>query len=157
MDRPDPARDLNLDLDLDPLRSLAEAALAHQETAQRQQADMQAPVDRDQTAKAEAPTTPSPAEAQQLAGHLTWTTVRHRAGHLPSTCGTPSRPGFSTAAFRGQVIDELMGTPATAAPPGTGRRGQRDRPPRPPHHPRDAARVAHARSRSHCEGSRAPA
>jgi hypothetical protein len=149
--RPDPARDL------DPLRSLAEAALAHQETAQRQQADMQAPVDRDQTAKAEAPTTPSPAEAQQLAGHLTWTTVRHRAGHLPSTCGTPSRPGFSTAAFRGRVIDELMSTPATAPPPGTGRRGQRDRPPRPPHHPRDAAREAHARSRSHCEGSRAPA
>ena len=74
--RPDPARDL------DPLRSLAEAALAHQETAQRQQADMQAPVDRDQTAKAETPTTPSP--AQQLAEHLTWTTVRHRAGHLPS-------------------------------------------------------------------------
>jgi hypothetical protein len=24
------------------------------------------------------------AEAQQLAEHLTWTTVRHRAGHLPS-------------------------------------------------------------------------
>jgi hypothetical protein len=47
------------------------------------------------------------AEAQQLAEHLTWTTVRHRAGHLPSTCGTPSRPGFSTAAFRGRVIDEL--------------------------------------------------
>jgi hypothetical protein len=61
----------------------------------------------------------------------------------------PSRRGFSTAASRGRVIDELMGTPATAAPPGTRRRRQRDRPPRPPHHPRDAAREAHARSRSH--------
>jgi len=26
-----------------------------------------------------------------------------------ATCGTPSRRGFSTAAFRGRVIDELMG------------------------------------------------
>jgi hypothetical protein len=40
MDQIDPARD--------PLRSLAEAALARQETAQRQRADDQAAVDRDQ-------------------------------------------------------------------------------------------------------------
>ena len=63
--RPDPARDL------DPLRSLAEAALAHQETAQRQQADMQASGRPRPDRQGEAPTTPSPAEAQQLAEHLT--------------------------------------------------------------------------------------
>jgi hypothetical protein len=40
--------------DLDPLRSLAEAALGRQETAQRQRADDQAAVDRDQAAQAEA-------------------------------------------------------------------------------------------------------
>jgi hypothetical protein len=46
MDQSDPARD--------PLRSLAEAALARQETAQRQRADDQAAVDRDQADQAEA-------------------------------------------------------------------------------------------------------
>jgi len=30
-----------------------------------------------------------------------------------ATCGTPSRRGFSTAAFRGRVIDELMGHQAS--------------------------------------------
>jgi hypothetical protein len=39
MDQTDPSRD--------PLRSLAEAALARQEAAQRQRADDQAAVDRD--------------------------------------------------------------------------------------------------------------
>jgi hypothetical protein len=45
MDQIDPARD--------PLRSLAEAALARQETAQRQRADDQAAVDRDQAEAAD--------------------------------------------------------------------------------------------------------
>jgi hypothetical protein len=39
---------------LDPLRNLAEAALARQEAPQRQQADDQAAAERDQTAQAEA-------------------------------------------------------------------------------------------------------
>ena len=46
MDQTDPTRD--------PLRSLAEAALARQEAGQRQRADDQAAVDRDQAAPAEA-------------------------------------------------------------------------------------------------------
>jgi hypothetical protein len=54
MDQTDPARDL------DPLRSLAEAALARQDTAQRQRADDQAAVDRDQAAQAETADTPRP-------------------------------------------------------------------------------------------------
>jgi hypothetical protein len=82
MDQTDPARDL------DPLRSLAEAALARQDTAQRQRADDQAAVDRDQADQAEtADHTQTLAEAQQLAGQvfgaegaelaaaLTWTAV----------------------------------------------------------------------------------
>jgi hypothetical protein len=48
MDDTDPAGDL------DPLRRLAEAALARQEAAQRQRANDQAAVDRDQAAQAEA-------------------------------------------------------------------------------------------------------
>ena len=82
MDQTDPARDL------DPLRRLAEAALARQDTAQRQRADDQAAVDRDQADQAEtADHTQTLAEAQQLAGQvfgaegaelaaaLTWTAV----------------------------------------------------------------------------------
>jgi hypothetical protein len=82
LDQTDPARDL------DPLRHLAEAALARQETAQRQRADDQAAVDRDQADQAEtADHTQTLAEAQQLAGQvfgaqgaelaaaLTWTAV----------------------------------------------------------------------------------
>jgi hypothetical protein len=74
--------------DLDPLRSLAEAALAHQEAAQRQRADDQAAVDRDQAAQAEAADhAQTLAEAQRLAAEvfgaegaelaqgLTWTAV----------------------------------------------------------------------------------
>jgi hypothetical protein len=80
MDQSDPARD--------PLRSLAEAALGRQETAQRQRADDQAAVDRDQAAQAEAADqSQTLAEAQQLAAGvfgaegaelaaaLTWTAV----------------------------------------------------------------------------------
>jgi hypothetical protein len=82
MDQTDPARDL------DPLRHLAEAALARQDTAQRQRADDQAAVDRDQADQAEAADhTQTLAEAQQLAAQvfgaegaelaagLTWTAV----------------------------------------------------------------------------------
>ena len=46
MDQTDPSRD--------PLRHLAEAALARQEAGQRQRADDQAAVDRDQADQAEA-------------------------------------------------------------------------------------------------------
>jgi hypothetical protein len=54
--------------DLDPLRSLAEAALGRQEAAQRQRADDQAAVDRDQADQAEAADRARAlAEAQQLA------------------------------------------------------------------------------------------
>jgi hypothetical protein len=74
MDQTDPAGD--------PLRSLAEAALARQETAQRQRADDQAAVDRDQADQAEAADQAQTlAEAQQLAAEvlgaagLTWTAV----------------------------------------------------------------------------------
>jgi hypothetical protein len=80
MDQTDPTRD--------PLRSLAEAALVRQETAQRQRADDQAAVDRDQADKAEAADQAQTlAEAQQLAAEvvaaegaelaqgLTWTVV----------------------------------------------------------------------------------
>jgi hypothetical protein len=76
------------DLAGDPLRSLAEAALGRQETAQRQRADDQAAVDRDQAAQAEAADRAQTlAEAQQLAAGvfgaegaelaaaLTWTAV----------------------------------------------------------------------------------
>jgi hypothetical protein len=82
MDQTDPARDR------DPLRHLAEAALARQETAQRQRADDQAAVDRDQADQAEAADQAHTlAEAQQLAAEvfgaegaelaagLTWTAV----------------------------------------------------------------------------------
>jgi hypothetical protein len=82
MDQPDPARDL------DPLRHLAEAALARQEATQRQQTDDQAADDRDQADQAEAADhTQTLAEAQQLAAEvfgaegaelaagLTWTAV----------------------------------------------------------------------------------
>ena len=65
MDQADPARDLDL------LRRLAEAALARQDTAQRQRADDQAAVDRDQAAQAEtADHTQTLAEAQQLAAEV---------------------------------------------------------------------------------------
>jgi cell pole-organizing protein PopZ len=80
MDQTDPSRD--------PLRSLAEAALARQEAAQRQRADDQAAVDRDQADQAEAADQAQTlAEAQQLAAEvfgaegaelaaaLTWTAV----------------------------------------------------------------------------------
>jgi hypothetical protein len=80
MDQTDPTRD--------PLRSLAEAALVRQETAQRQRADDQAAVDRDQADQAEAADQAQTlAEAQQLAAEvfgaegaelvagLTWTAV----------------------------------------------------------------------------------
>ena len=80
MDQTDPAGD--------PLRRLAEAALARQETAQRQRADDQAADDRDQAAQAEAADRAQTlAEAQQLAAEvfgvegaelaaaLTWTAV----------------------------------------------------------------------------------
>src|SRR4029453_19090383 len=80
MDQTDPARD--------PLRSLAEAALARQEAAQRQQADDQAAADRDRANPAEPADHTQPlAEAQQLAAEvfgaegaelaagLTWTAV----------------------------------------------------------------------------------
>lgn len=80
MDQTDPARD--------PLRQLAEAALARQEAGQRQRADDQAAVDRDQAAQAEAADQAQTlAEAQQLAAEvfgaegaelaagLTWTAV----------------------------------------------------------------------------------
>src|SRR5215217_6805196 len=80
MDQTDPSRD--------PLRSLAEAALARQEAAQRQRANDQAAVDRDQADQAEAADhTHTLAEAQQLAAEvfgaegaelaaaLTWTAV----------------------------------------------------------------------------------
>jgi hypothetical protein len=87
------------------------------------------PVDRDQTAKAEAPTTPSPAEAQQLAEHLTWTTVRHRAGHLPEHL----RHTFATWLQHGGIprpgrrpADGHAGDRRTAR---DGRGGQRDGPP----------------------------
>jgi hypothetical protein len=82
MDQTDPARDL------DPLRHLAEAALARQEAAQHQRADDQAAVDRDQADQAEAADhAQTLAEAQQLAAEvfgaegaelaagLTWTAV----------------------------------------------------------------------------------
>jgi hypothetical protein len=63
MDQTDPARD--------PLRRLAEAALARTEAAQRQRADDQAAVDRDQAAQAEAADhTQTLAEAQQLAAEV---------------------------------------------------------------------------------------
>lgn len=80
MDQTDPSRD--------PLRSLAETALARQEAAQRQRADDQAAVDRDQADQAEAADQAQTlAEAQQLAAEvfgaegaelaaaLTWTAV----------------------------------------------------------------------------------
>ena len=82
MDQTSPARNL------DPLRSLAGAALARQEAAQRQLADDQAAVDRDQANQAEAADQAQTlAEAQQLAAEvfgaegaelaadLTWTAV----------------------------------------------------------------------------------
>jgi hypothetical protein len=63
MDQSDPARD--------PPRSLAEAALARQETAQRQRADDQAAVDRDQADQPEAADQAQTlAEAQQLAAEV---------------------------------------------------------------------------------------
>jgi hypothetical protein len=65
MDQTDPARDL------DPLRHLAEAALARQEAAQHQRADDQAAVDRDQAAQAKATDhAETLAEAQQLAAEV---------------------------------------------------------------------------------------
>jgi hypothetical protein len=80
MDHTDPAGD--------PLRRLAEAALARQEAGQRQRADDQAAVDRDQAAQAEAADhVQTLAEAQRLAAEvfgaegaelaqgLTWTVV----------------------------------------------------------------------------------
>jgi hypothetical protein len=80
MDHTDPAGD--------PLRRLAEAALARQEAGQRQRADDQAAVDRDQADQAEAvDQAQTLAEAQQLAAEvlgaegaelaqgLTWTVV----------------------------------------------------------------------------------
>jgi hypothetical protein len=82
MDQTDPARDL------DPLRHLAEAALARHEAAQRQRADDQAAADHTHAAQAEAADhTQTLAEAQQLAAEvfgpegaelaagLTWTAV----------------------------------------------------------------------------------
>jgi hypothetical protein len=82
MDQTDPARDP------DPLRRLAEAALARQEAARRQRADDQAAVDRDHAAQAQAADhAQTLAEAQQLAAEvfgaegaelaagLTWTAV----------------------------------------------------------------------------------
>jgi hypothetical protein len=92
MDQTDPARNL------DPLRSLAEAALARQEAAQRQRADDQAAVDRGQAAQAEAADQAQTlAEAQQLAAEvfgaegaelaagLTWTAVGTGRPPPPST------------------------------------------------------------------------
>jgi hypothetical protein len=90
MDQTDPARDR------DPLRHLAEAALARQETGQRQRAHDQAAVDRDQADQAEAADQDQTlAQAQQLAAEvfgaegaelaagLTWTAVG--AGQAPAT------------------------------------------------------------------------
>ena len=53
MDQTDPARDL------DPLRRLAEAALARQDTAQRQRADDQAAVDNSWPPRCSGPRVPS--------------------------------------------------------------------------------------------------
>ena len=98
--------------DLDPLRRLAEAALGRQETAQRQRADDQAAVDRDQADQAEAADhTQTLAEAQQLAAEvfgaegaelaqgLTWTAsptwprrARCCAALTPAARGTPGTP-----------------------------------------------------------------
>jgi hypothetical protein len=80
MDQTDPARDL------DPLRHLAEAALARQEAAQRQLADDQAAVDRDQAAQAEAADhTQTLAEAQRRG-------TRGRAGALRGQLPALLRP-----------------------------------------------------------------
>jgi hypothetical protein len=63
MDQTDPARD--------PLRGLAEAALARQEAGQRQRTDGQAAVDRDQADQAEAADQAQTlAEAHQLAAEV---------------------------------------------------------------------------------------
>jgi hypothetical protein len=73
--RPTPA------LDLDPLRHLAEAALARQKAHNASRPTCRPPVDSQGRG---ADHTLTLAEAQQLAEHLTGATVRHRAGHLPS-------------------------------------------------------------------------
>jgi hypothetical protein len=69
-------------LDLDPLRTFAEAALARHEAAQRQQADHQAAADRDQTAHAEA------------ADH-TRRSPRH--SHWPPRSSAPTAPSWPRA------------------------------------------------------------
>jgi hypothetical protein len=72
MDQTDPARDL------DPLRHLAEAALARQETAQRQRADDQAAVDRDQADQAET------ADHTQTLAEAKSSRVRYSGPRVPS-------------------------------------------------------------------------
>ena len=85
MAQSDPARD--------PLRRLAEAALARQETAQRQRADDQAAVDRDQADQAEAADQAQTlAEAQQLAAEVFGAEGAELAAGLTWTAVGPGRP-----------------------------------------------------------------
>jgi hypothetical protein len=115
------------------------------------------PVDRDQTDKARLRPHPHPRRG----------TAAGRAPDLDDSPPSGRPPPEPPAAHLRDLASARRHSAAGSStsrwarrrpphPPGTGRRGQRDRPPRPPHHPRDAAREARARSRSHCEGSRAP-
>src|SRR5919204_5734327 len=94
MDQTDPARD--------PLRGLAEAALARQEAAQRQRADDQAAVDRDQADQAEAADQAQTlAEARQLAAEVFGAEGAELAAGLTWTAvGT----GQATATIDGHVL-----------------------------------------------------
>jgi hypothetical protein len=127
MDQTDPARD--------PLRRLAEAALARTEAAQRQRADDQAAVDRDQAAQAEAADhTQTLAEAQQLAAEVFGSEGAELAQGLTWTAvGT----GQATATIDEHVLvyrrTPIAWTGARAANSPLG--GPGDRPARGPAHP----------------------